>query len=98
MRGIDHCGAILQGKHFVRCNLRDARMGDADLSCSVPPWINCAARYTRITGCNLHGAFLAGCCLKGALIDNVPQDIDLLDATYNRRTSWPGGFDPRAHG
>jgi hypothetical protein len=60
-------------------------------------------------GKSLRSAMLADCDLSGAILDEAGQatgrhfagggpPVDLRGAIYDRRTIWPPGFEPRAHG
>jgi hypothetical protein len=58
-------------------------------------------------GYSLRGAYLWECNLSAATLSSGPgacngpncwPDADLTGATYDRRTRWPAGFDPRAAG
>jgi hypothetical protein len=51
-------------------------------------------RDVNLTGSNLAEADLCGADLRGAVLD----DVDFTGAYANRRTWWPTGFDPQAHG
>lgn len=51
-------------------------------------------RDVNLTGSNLAEADLRGADLRGAVLD----DVDFTGAVANRRTWWPTGFDPHAHG
>jgi hypothetical protein len=51
-------------------------------------------RDVLLTGADLGGADLRGTDLRGAVLDGV----NLTAARANRRTWWPLGFDPEAHG
>ena len=53
----------------------------------------------RLTGHDLREADLQNALLHGA--DLTAPDLagaDLRDATFDRHTRWPAGFDPRAAG
>src|SRR5207244_4138815 len=48
----------------------------------------------NLTGARLTGARLTGAKLRGANLTGA----DLTRTLYDRRTEWPDGFAPRAHG
>ncbi len=59
----------------------------------------CTLWHVRLYGANLTGTNLAetdlgGADLRGAVLDGA----DFTGARANRRTWWPAGFDPEAHG
>lgn len=80
-------GAALDGAYVPRARLRGwdfsgRRMAGMDL------------RDTDLSRANLRGAQILGCDLRGATLAGA----DLRGATYDRRTRWPAGFHPAAHG
>jgi hypothetical protein len=59
----------------------------------------CTLWHLRIRDVNLAGASLAQADLRGTdLRDAVLDGVDFAGAFGNRRTWWPAGFDPEAHG
>ena len=85
-------GATLWGADLTDANLRDANLRGADL------------RDANLGGANLRGATLRGATLWGAnlrdanLRDANLRDADPWDASANRLTVWPDGFDPATKG
>jgi fumarate reductase subunit D len=59
----------------------------------------CTLWHVRMRDVNLAGADLTGADLRGAdLRDAVLDGVDFSGARANRRTWWPNGFEPQAHG
>ena len=75
-------GAYLTGAYLTRTDLTDANLTDANLR-----------------DANLRGAYLGGANLGGANLGAANlRAADLWDASANRLTVWPDGFDPKAAG
>jgi uncharacterized protein YjbI with pentapeptide repeats len=87
LRDADLRGANLSGANFRGANLSGASLGGVDL------------RGVKLGGATLRQAFLAGADLRGAdLRSTTLGGANLLDASADRQTQWPRGFDWRAAG
>lgn len=75
-------GADLAGRDLRQARLRGTDLHHADL------------RGANLAGADLVGADLCGANLEGAVLEGA----DLHWAIYDRRTRWPQGYQPRAHG
>lgn len=76
--------AVLEHADLTRANLTHAHLTLASLS-------DACLRGARLEGADLRSAWL-GC--PGAALPAA----DFHGASYDRKTRWPAGFDPRAHG
>lgn len=90
-------GADLAGARLTGAQLAGARLARADLS------------RTEMDGVDLTGADLAGANMANASLANSQltdanlqganlTGVNLQGAFFNRKTRWPAGFDPAAHG
>ena len=82
LRGANLGGANLRGATLWGATLWGANLRGADLG------------GANLGGANLRGANLGGANLRGANL----WGADLGDASANRLTVWPDGFDPKAAG
>ena len=92
LRDADLRDADLRG-----ADLRDANLGGANLRGADLRGANLRDAY--LAGADLGGADLGGADLRGANLRGANlRAADLWDASANRLTVWPDGFDPIAAG
>ena len=87
LEGAALAGADLRYANLAGANLRGANLRDANLTDANLPDAN--LRGANLGGANLGGANLGAANLRAA---------DLWDASANRLTVWPDGFDPATKG
>jgi uncharacterized protein YjbI with pentapeptide repeats len=87
LRGADLSGSDLTGANLGDANLSEARLEGAELQGAVFGEAN--LWQAKLAGANLCGADLS----RGTLVE-----ADLRQATADRGTSWPSGFDWRTAG
>lgn len=95
-------GHDLPGADLVEGDLRGANLEQSNLAGA---WLQraCLAganlRCANLTGAHLEGADLTAAQLECATLQETELGrTDLRSATYNAYTTFPDGFDPRAHG
>jgi hypothetical protein len=82
----------LLGIHFDRAAFTNVDLRGAELS-------GCNFRGARLRNVDLSGARLTDVDMVGAQLERVTlMDHHWGPATYDRRTCWPAGFDPKRHG
>lgn len=85
--GTEITGADLRDAQLQRAVLRQVLLVDADL------------RGADLSQADLSGADLSGARLEGARLDGARlEGARLKEISVDRRTIWPKGFDPKAHG
>lgn len=104
--------ANLEGANLERADLRAAEIENVNLQAAHLPRANLAGAslyQANLNEADLRGALINGASLKEAKLNRaILQDADLRgtdlqgtefrEATYNRNTKWPDGFDPQAAG
>jgi hypothetical protein len=90
-------GADLGEAHLGSADLSGADLGRANLLGADLSWAD--LKGANLAGANLKRADLRGARLLGADLGGSGQSAaDLREATYDKHTLWPEGFDPRAGG
>jgi uncharacterized protein YjbI with pentapeptide repeats len=112
LRGADLRKADLSGANLVRSNLCWANLNGADLSEANLSLANlelanlngadlfkAALRLTDLVGAELNGANLSRAKLHGARLHGTDlSGTKLENASYDKNTTWPEGFDPERTG
>lgn len=107
LSGRDMSGLYLRACNLLRANLKGANLDRANLNGAYLAWAYLGE--ARLKGADLEDADLAGTGLGGADLSGANlcgtnlaradlTDAKLAGARYDRRTSWPEGFEPRDSG
>ena len=97
LRDVRFNNANLEGANLMAADLRSARMMVANLAHAN--FAMADLRNANLMGANLSGAWLQQAKLEDAHLGHATLlDATLSEATYNRETRWPSGFDPLTAG